>query len=111
MKSEDLNLDKTWVLSLNTGHSCNKASSSSSAYLLQVGYETPDGNGLTFETNDYTGLQFARAPNTWAFWNSADGFNGKTLRPNDGTYFVTFCGGAAEQFWHSKHGQGTPVSC
>jgi hypothetical protein len=110
-KGEDLNLDSIWHIDIS-GNTCNLASASTSAFMLQVGYELTNSDAQTLRKNDYTGLQFARAPNTWAFWNSADGGNGWTLKPNDGTYFVKLCGGTAEQYWHSQHGQGTaPATC
>lgn len=109
LSADDLNLDTIWHFSVSSGGTCDLMSTSSSAFKIQTGYELTNSDAQTLRTDDYSGMQFGRAPSTWTNWNSADGGNGWELDPDNGLYFVKFCSDNA--FTHSQHGQGTPSTC
>lgn len=71
---------------------------------LKTGYETTyDTNKIS--TNDYNNISFVR-DSFWYLWQSTYGSH--TPSEVGPGFFVKFCGSGDANYYHSKHGKGTP---
>lgn len=105
---DDMDKNKVWTFTA-AGITATRTMATEWTNEIETGYELTHNTEINVRKNDYNSLKYGRDILGWILWNSSDGTHAKTVT---GGFFVKYCGGATEQFYHSQHGKGTqPPSC